>query len=332
MEPHPPCPPDCCDRLFVQCLVCEDSQPSPYPSPAPSLNHASLSVDRSQAQVTFENGPLTLTTEHTWSWTQPPQGLLQWNTSEPSILAPLPLQPKELTPSAPSPPLNASALANTQLGNFFEVPGLIHVLKTVHLQAWDCSKACKLLDSKAPTTRVYTDGSAAPLCYGSAATLFPTTGPPRILCCSSPYESSEGSEYWAFRIALQWLHAFIQHNRVCFLNDNDQVQRTLACAVRHCGNDGPVPPEASLLTRLYCSVLGGLPEQCIVQSPWIKGHAGFAGNEVSDYFSKWAAHGLSWHRKPTPPPSRFGDAQQTPGPLSSLLLLREVTSARTYPL
>ena len=171
----------------MQCLVSEDSQPSPYPSPAPSLNHASLSTrthlgevtafDSSQAKVIFEDYPLTLTTEHTWSWTQPPQGLFQWNTSEPSILAPLPLQPQELTPPAPSPPVNASPLANTQLGHFCEVPELIHVLKRVDLQAWDCNKACRLLDSRAPTTWAYTNGSAAPLCYGNATTLFPPTGP-----------------------------------------------------------------------------------------------------------------------------------------------------------
>ena len=167
-------------------------------------------MDSSQAQVTFEDGPLTLTTEHTWSWTQPPQGLFQWNTSEPSILAPPSLQPVEWTPSAPPPPLNASPLASTQLGHFFEVPGLIDVLKRVNLQAWDCSKVCRLLSGRAPTTWVYTDGSAAPLCYGSAATLFPPTGPPRILCCSSPEKSSESSEYWAVR------ESFIVISTLCF--------------------------------------------------------------------------------------------------------------------
>ena len=201
-----------------------------------------------------------------------------------------------MTPSAALPPLNASPIASTQFGHLIGVPGLIHVVKRVNLQAWDCSKACRLLDSKAQTTRFYTDYSAAPLCHGIAASLFSPTGPPRNLCELLPYKKSECLEYLAVRVALQWLYAFPQHNRVCFLIDNDQVQRTVACAICLCGNNQPVPPEASLWTRVYCSLQRGLPQQCIVQSAWINGHAGFAGNEVSD------AHGLSWHRKLTSPP------------------------------
>ena len=52
---------------------------------------------------------------------------------------------------------------------------------------------------------------------------------------------------------------------------------------------------------MFCGLLDDLPEKCVVQCAWITGHAGFPGNEVSDYFSKWAANGLTWHRYLTPP-------------------------------
>ena len=35
---------------------------------------------------------------------------------------------------------------------------------------------------------------------------------------------------------------------------------------------------------------------------WIKGHAGFMGNEISDAYSKWAAHVMVWDSALLPPP------------------------------
>ena len=35
---------------------------------------------------------------------------------------------------------------------------------------------------------------------------------------------------------------------------------------------------------------------------WIKGHAGFVGNEISDAYSKWAAHVMVWDPSLLPPP------------------------------
>ena len=35
---------------------------------------------------------------------------------------------------------------------------------------------------------------------------------------------------------------------------------------------------------------------------WIKGHAGFVGNEISDAYSKWAAHVMIWDPSLLPPP------------------------------
>ena len=187
-----------------------------------------------------------------------------------------------------------------QFGHLFQVPGLTHVLHSVDLQAWDCRKACRLLQSNALS---YTDCSASPLCFGSAITLFPPCGPPQVLCCSSQYESSEGAEYCGFRVVLQWLKTSPQYDRVCFLIDNYQVQCTLAITIRMADNNEPFPPEAPLWAKMLCSLLDDLPEQCVVRCAWITGHAGLTGNGVSDYFSTWAAHTLTWHRYLTLPPS-----------------------------
>ena len=134
--------------------------------------------------------------------------------------------------------------------------------------------------------------------------------PPPVLCCSPPYESSEGAEYWAVRAALQRLNISPQSNRVCFLVDDDQAKSTLACAIRLGSSNEPLPPASPLWARVFWSLLSTLPEPCVVHSAWIKGHAGFAGNEVSDYFSKWAAHALQWHR-PLPQPPSSGASHST---------------------
>ena len=35
---------------------------------------------------------------------------------------------------------------------------------------------------------------------------------------------------------------------------------------------------------------------------WIKGYAGFRGNEISDAYSKWAAHVMVWDPSLLAPP------------------------------
>ena len=95
--------------------------------------------------------------------------------------------------------------SSSTLGHCFTIPSLAHVLQSTDLQAWNCSKAARLLESSVPTMWVYSDGSSSPQCHGSAVTFFPPQGDPTILSCSSPYESFEESEGWAVRVALQRL-------------------------------------------------------------------------------------------------------------------------------
>ena len=50
------------------------------------------------------------------------------------------------------------------------------------------------------------------------------------------------------------------------------------------------------------SIQASLRPGMIQGSGWIKGHAGFVGNEISDAYSKWAAHVMIWDSSLLPPP------------------------------
>ena len=66
----------------------------------------------------------------------------------------------------------------------------------------------------------------------------------------------------------------------------------------------PPPARPSTYTQgtrdtAYISLLAPLPY--LIHVAWIKGHAHFMGNELADYFSKWAAQALLWHPSLLPP-------------------------------
>ena len=50
------------------------------------------------------------------------------------------------------------------------------------------------------------------------------------------------------------------------------------------------------------SIQASLRPGMIQRSGWIKGHAGLKGNEISDAYSKWAAHMMVWDPSLLPPP------------------------------
>ena len=84
---------------------------------------------------------------------------------------------------------------------------------------------------------------------------------------------------------------------------NDRIQSKLAHSISLSRSNEPPPPRGSCIrNRVFLSLLNDLPLSTQVHGAWINGHAGFQGNEVSDYISNWAAHALPWHRTLTPPP------------------------------
>ena len=104
------------------------------------------------------------------------------------------------------------------------------------------------------------------------------------------------------RVALRRLLQDPPALSVCFLIDNDQIETKLAHSVRLSRSNEPPLQGSCIWIRIFLSLLKALPLSTQVHCAWIKGHAGFQGNVVSDHFSKWAAHALLWHRNATPPP------------------------------
>ena len=82
--------------------------------------------------------------------------------------------------------------------------------------------------SSPDTTWVYPVGSAGALGYRSAATLFFLSSSRWVLCQTSPYQSSEGSEFWAAIMFLRWAHASHPHLTFAVLGDSLHVITVLS--------------------------------------------------------------------------------------------------------
>ena len=90
---------------------------------------------------------------------------------------------------------------------------------------------------------------------------------------------------------------------MCLLIDNNQVVSTL----QKCQASEPSPFKDDTWTVAVHGALRLIINPSHVM--WIKEHANFIGNEISDHFSKRAAHSLIFRpqRPPPPPPGFSGD-------------------------
>ena len=145
---------------------------------------------------------------------------------------------------------------------------------------------------------MYLDGSAGALGCRSAAALFFLNGSRCVLCQTSPYQSSEGSEFWAAIMFLRWALASHQALTFAVLGDNLHVITVLSPSTpQGLPSRSPAGTWESSLQSIQASLRPGM-----IQS-WglIKGHARFVGNEISDAYSKWAAHVMIWDPSLLPP-------------------------------
>ena len=156
--------------------------------------------------------------------------------------------PKSTSRTPPPPGPHGGVLIGSSLhGELYRLPDEPHSLDPHDLEEWGCNAALALLHtSSLDTTWVYLDGSPGALGYGSAATLFFPSGSQWVLCQTSLYQSSEGSEFWAAIMFLRWALASHPHLTFAVFRDNLHVITVLS-------EHPPRPPVA--LTSWHLGIL-----------------------------------------------------------------------------
>ena len=218
------------------------------------------------------------------------------------LLTPPPSPAPKIHPQRPPPPgQHGRVLLDLSLhGKLYRLPDEPHSLDPDDLKDWGCEAAPTLLLTSSPgTTWVYLDGSAGSLGYGSAATLFSPNGSKWVLCQTSPYQSSEGSELWAAIMFLRWALTSHPHLTFAVLGDNVHLITFLSPSTPP---DPPSSSPAGTWESSLQSIQASLRPGMIQGTGWIKGHAAFVGNEISDAYSKSAARVMIWDPSLLPPP------------------------------
>ena len=201
----------------------------------------------------------------------------------------------------PPPPYGGVHLRSSPDALVYELQVDPHALRPTDLKAWGCHAAARLLArASGATVWIYLDGSAGRGGYGSAATIYLPAGTTLVLCLPSPFQSSGGAEFWAAILMVRWVATALPHSTIHVLGDNTQV-------ISMFDPSSPPPQHPSCTTDgtwswALKSEISSLPSHISIQAAWIKGHAGFQGNEISDAFSKWIAYVCEWSPSLLPPP------------------------------
>ena len=194
------------------------------------------------------------------------------------------LRPQATIPEHPTPPHNAHTLGVSKHGRLLLLQ-VQHYLEEKSLIEWGCHDASQALGRpRAPGLQrvwLFADESSGESGYAAAITSLLPDGTTRVLCSSSPHPSTLGSEFWGAIAAIRWIHREFSQHEVCLSIDNDQVVSTLQ---KYQASE-PVPFKDDTWTIAVHSALRLITNP--LQVLWIKGHANFLGNEISDHFSKW---------------------------------------------
>ena len=200
------------------------------------------------------------------------------------LLTPPLLHPQEYILNPPPGPHDGVLLDSSLHSELYRLPDEPHSLDSMTSKNGVVKQPLPFLLTSSPnTTWVYLDCSAGALGYGSAATLFFPNGSRWVLCQTSPYQSSEGSEFWAAIMFLRWALASHPHLTFAVLGDNLNVITVLSPSTPP---DLPSCSPAGTWESSLQSIQASLRPGMIQGWGWIKGHAGFVGNEISDAYSK----------------------------------------------
>ena len=110
---------------------------------------------------------------------------------------------------------------------------------------------------------------------------------------------------------LRWALASHPHLTFAVLGDNLHVITVLSPSTPR---DHPSGSPAGTTEFSLQSIQASLRPGMIQGWGWMKGHAAFVGNEISDAYSKWAAHVMIWDPS-LPPPPPIGCISRDPLPV-----------------
>ena len=230
------------------------------------------------ADVSFNDGIYSVDSQTSYTMHMPCQAFMDYSHPSHFQLVLQFLRPQATIPEPPTPPQNAHALGDSKQGHLFALQ-VQHYLEEKSLIEWGCHDASQALTRPpAPGLQrvwLYADASSGESGHAAAITAFLPDGTTRILCLSSVYPSSLGSEFWGAIAAIRWFHWEFSEHEVCLLIDNDQVVSTL----QKCQASEPSPFKDVTWTFAVHSALRLIKNP--LQALWIKGHANFTGNEIS---------------------------------------------------
>ena len=280
----------------------QDPKPGTHLTVKFKSGHATGSVTEATskwANVSFHDGIYSVDSHKSYTMHMPCHAFMDYSRPSQSELVPEFLRPQTTIPQPPMPPHNTRALGVSQHGHLIALQ-VQHYLEEKSLIEWGCHAA-----SQAPTRPpppglqrgwLYADGSSGESGHAAATTAFLPDDTTRVLCLSSPHPSSLGSEFLGAVAAIRWRHREFSQYEVCLLIHNDQVVSVL----QKCQASEPSPFRDDTWTIAVHSALRLIVNPLHVL--WIKGHANFVCNEISDHFSTCAAHSLIFNPDLLPPP------------------------------
>ena len=272
-----------------------------------------LCTSPSWANVQFADGVFFISSDAHSTHHHPCHSFLNYSRPPHQLLIPTFLRPQETIPRCPDPPHGATICSVTVHGHLLDLPGVCHRLYEEDSRIWGCWGALSGLLSP-PIEGEKRIWAYSNICsgaggHGSAIFLFHPDGWTKVLCLSSPHPSSLGAEHWVAAAAYRWLSRELPDCDVILLMDNEQVVTTYQSIQASTRSPNPFCPGGTWTAAVHELVHRN---PLSLRAEWIKGHAGFLGNEIADHFSRSAAACLHFDLSLLPSPLQTFSARGLP--------------------